>query len=221
MLGAIFNGLTLNQDGIEETTACSHMAAVTFYTATIKDRSCKFTAYPCKSQADFDSGKCMKCSSPQSCNRMGYWSSPSLDRGSLYLDTQNPDLDPLCLQNFGLTLYSHSINKVNTKGKFTISFKTTTQQTSTTEIFDDSQATFKANSIETRLISLVTPITGSIESATISFTRTTSILTGWIYDDKWSFSYIEVESGEGQEKVTLCPVTLVIQSSESVEFKKC
>ena len=152
---------------------------------------------------------------------MGYWSSPSLDRGSLYLNTKSPDAKPSCYQNFGLTLYSSSSNIFYTKGGFRILFKTTTQQTSTTEVFDDSQATFKANSIETRLISLVTPITGSIESATISFTRTTSILTGWIYDDKWSFSYIEVESGEGQEKVTLCPVTLVIQSSESVEFKKC
>lgn len=221
LLGAIFNGLTLNQDGIEETTACSHMAAVTYYTGSIKDNGCKFLAYPCSSQADFDSGKCMKCISSNSCNRMGYWSSPSLDRGSLYLNTQNPDLEPLCLQNFGLTLYSHTINKITTKGKFSISFKTSTQEKSTTELFDDCSTTFKANSIESRLISLVKPIKGSIESATITFTRTTNILSAWIYDDKWSFAYIEVESGENQEKVTLCPTTLSIPSSQSVEFTKC
>ena len=221
LLGAIFNGLTLNQDGIEETTACSHMSAVTYYTGSITDRGCKFVAYPCASQADFDNGKCLTCKSSNSCNKMGYWSSTTADRGSLYLNTQNPDLRPLCLQNFGLTLYSHTINKITTKGKFTISFKTSTQQTSTTELFDDNETTFKADSIVTKLISLVKPISGSIQSATITFTRTTNILTAWIYDDKWSFSYIQVQNGENGESVHLCPETLLIQSTKSVTFTKC
>jgi hypothetical protein len=210
-------------EGIEETTACSHTAAITFFTQSIRDRSCKFTAYPCKSQADFDSGKCVKCLSSQSCNTMGYWSSPSLDRGSLYLNTKSPDAKPSCYQNFGLTLYSSSSNTlgIGTRGWFSITFKTTTQQTSTTETFDSCDNEFKQKNVDTRLISLAKPITGSIESATIRFTRTNNILILWMYADKWSFSPIEVEHGERQEKIKLCPVTTFIQSGQSVEFKRC
>jgi hypothetical protein len=163
----------------------------------------------------------MKCSSPQSCNIMGYWSSPSLDRGSLYLNTKNPDVKPSCYQNFGLTLYSSSSNIFTTKGWFSISFKTTTQQTSTTESFESCDDVFKPKSVDTRLISLAKPITGSIESATIKFTRTNNILIQWMYADKWSFTHIEVEHGERQEKIKFCPVTAFIQSSQSVEFKRC
>ena len=197
------------------------MSAVTYYTRSITDRVCTFTAYPCASKSDFESGKCLKCSSPNSCNKMGYWSSPNKDMGALYLNTLNPTLQPLCLQNFGLTLYSHSINKISTNGKFTISFKTSTQQTSSTELFDDCVTTFQANSIVSKLVSLATPINGSIQSASVSFARTTNFLTAWLYDDKWSFSYIQVQNGETGETVTLCPETLVIQSTKSVEFIKC
>ena len=221
LLGAIFNGLTLNVEGIEDTTACSHISAITYYTESITDTSCKFTAYPCKSEADFKSGKCLKCSSPNGCNRMGYYSSPDSDLGSLYLNTQDPKLSPLCLQNFVINLYSHSLNNIKqARGKFTIAFKTTSQQTSSTEIFDDSATTFKQDSIETRLISLKKNINSSIQSAIISYTKTTNIVSGWLYDAQWSFRYIEVLS-DNQELVRLCPNTLVIDSGKSVEFTKC
>ncbi|MFN9943209.1 MAG: hypothetical protein ACK56I_27445, partial [bacterium] len=99
ILGAIFNGLTLSVQGIEDTTACSHSASFTFYTESIKDKNCKFTAYPCSYLNDFNNGRCLKCSS-KGCNRMGYWSSPTKELGSLYLTTQDPLKSPLCRQNY-------------------------------------------------------------------------------------------------------------------------
>jgi pimeloyl-ACP methyl ester carboxylesterase len=224
ILGAIFNGVTLNVEGIEDTTACSHSAALTYFTESIRDKNCKFTAYPCSSKADFDSGKCLTCSSENGCNRMGYWSTPSRDLGALYLNTQNPLNLPLCLQQYSLTLYSNNLNNIKqTRGKFTISFKTSAQETSSTEIFDDSDATFKQDSVETRLISLTKPIgrTTSIESAIISFTKTTNLMSAWLYDDKWSFKYIKIASGDNQDSIKLCPTTMIIESTNSVEFKKC
>ena len=179
-------------NGIEETAACSHTAAVTFYTESITDKSCKFTAYPCESEANFNAGNCIKCKSANSCNRMGYYSSPNFDRGSLYLNTQDPSISPLCLQNYALTLYSHNLNNIKqARGKFTISFRTASQDTSSVEIFDNSETTFKQNSIETRLITLKKPIvsSSSIISAIVSYTKTTNLVSGWLYDAQWSFKY--------------------------------
>jgi len=223
LLGAIFNIATVNVEGFEETTACSHIAALTFYIESITDKSCDFVAYPCDSEDDFNTGKCIKCSS-KGCNKMGYYSSPNLDLGSLYLNTQDPALSPLCLQNYALTLYSHNLNNIKqARGRFSISFKTDSQETSSTEIFDNSETTFKQDSVETRLISLKKPLTKgrAIQSAIISYTKTTNLVSSWLYDAQWSFKYIEISSGYNQDLVKLCPTNLVIDSGKSVEFKKC
>jgi hypothetical protein len=123
---------------------------------------------------------------------MGYYSSPTYDRGSLYLNTQDPSISPLCLQNYALTLYSHNLNNIKqARGKFTISFRTASQDTSSVEIFDNSETTFKQNSMETRLISLKKPIVSNspIISAIVSYTKTTNLVSGWLYDAQWSFKY--------------------------------
>ena len=237
LLGAIFNGLTLNVEGIEDTTACSHISAITYYTESITDTSCKFTAYPCKSEADFKSGKCLKCSSPNGCNRMGYYSSPDSDLGSLYLNTQNLNNKRLCLQYYIVKLYSNNLNNIKqTRGKFTIYFKTTSQETSSTKTIDDSETTFKQDSIDIRLISLKENLNSTIKSAIISFEKKTNFFSSWIYnskrslnswldffddtnyDDRWSFRLIEIYDGEKQILVELCPKYSIIMSSKSVEF---
>jgi pimeloyl-ACP methyl ester carboxylesterase len=224
LLGAIFNGLTLNLEGIEDTTACSHIATLTYYTESIRDKGCRFTAFPCSSKADFDAGKCLTCKSTNGCNKMGYWSSPTADRGSLYLNTQDPSVLPLCLQHYSLTLFSNNLNNIKqTRGKFTISFKTESQESSSIETFDDSDTTFKQDSVETRLVSLKRPIGRSspIASATVTFTKTSNLLSAWLYDNQWSFRYIQIASGDNQDVIKLCPTTPIIDSSKSVEFKKC
>jgi pancreatic triacylglycerol lipase len=223
LLGAIFGGLTLDVATAEQSLACSHISSITYYTESITDKSCKFTAYPCSSKEDFNAGKCVNCGT-NGCNRMGYYSLPTRDLSTLYLNTQNPLISPLCLQNYRLTLYSHNLNNIKqARGKFTISFTTASQQKSSIETFDDSETTFKQNSVETRLISLRTPLNSasSIQSAIISYTKTSNLVSGWLYDSSWSFIYIELRSGDSQEIVKLCPVTLIIDSTKSVEFKKC
>ncbi len=222
LLGAIFNGLTLSIQGIEDSTACSHSAAFTFYTESIKHKECKFTAYPCSSLNDFNSGKCLKCSA-KGCNTMGYWSSPTKELGSLYLVTQDPLKSPLCKQNYILTLYSSNLNNIKQAlGKFTIFFKTS-KQTSSVETFDDYATVFKQNSVETRLISLNTPIDVSnpIVSAFISYKKTGNILTSWQYDNMWSFKYISILVGDNQQTLNLCPQNLIIDSNQTVEFNPC
>jgi pimeloyl-ACP methyl ester carboxylesterase len=224
ILSAIFFGLTLNVAGIEDSTACSHSAALTFFTESIRDKSCKFTAFPCSSKAEFDAGKCMKCASPNGCNQMGYWSTANRDRGDLYLNTRNPLVVPLCLQHYSLTFYSNNLSGMKqTSGKFTITLKTSTLETSSTETFDDADVTFKPNEVGTRLISLKRPIgrAASVQSAIVSFTKMPNILINWIFDDRWSFRYIQIASGDTQEVVKLCPSETFINSSKSVEFKKC
>jgi hypothetical protein len=224
ILGAIFNGLFLNMAGIEDTTACSHSAAITYFTESIRDKSCKFTAFPCTSKADFDAGKCMRCSSPNGCNQMGYWSTPNRDQGALYLNTRDPLVVPLCLQHYSLTFYSNNLSGMTqTMGKFTIALKTSAQETSSIETFDDSDVTFKPNVVGTRLISLKRPIgrVVSVESATVSFTKMPNILINWVFNDRWSFKYIQIASGDSQEVVTLCPTDVFINSSKSVDFIKC
>ena len=218
------------------------MASIKYFIASITDKSCKFTAYPCNSEDDFNKGECLKCSSPNGCNKMGYYSSQIYDKGSLYLNTQNIDEKRLCLQNYKIKLYSDDLNNMKkTRGKFTISFKSTSKKTSSTEIIDDSDTEFMPNSTETRFISLKNPISSNstIDSAFITFTKNANYFSSWTYnskrsfaswfnffdeanyDDKWSFRLIEILDGEKQLLIKLCPECAIIESSKGVEFKKC
>lgn len=83
-----------------ETTICSHLAAVHFFTDTIRNQ-CPYVGYSCTNFDDFNAGKCsLQCDGDQhQCNRMGYWASPTGGRGNLYLKTQNADQLPFCCKN--------------------------------------------------------------------------------------------------------------------------
>ena len=188
ILSAIWNLVTINPDGLEENLACSHMAAVYFYLDSIKN-PCKYTAYPCKGQDDFNSGKCLKCSGEKGCNRMSYWSDETTERGSLYLSTQSPfDMNTFCLQHYLTTLYSNKIYKlVQTRGKFTVTLETETGILSSTELLDNSATTFRADSVESRLISLMKPLSEEVNALYVTFTKTPNLLSSWMYDNSWSF----------------------------------
>jgi len=126
------SALTLDIDKIEKEVACSHMAAVQFYTDSIES-SCKYTAYPCTSKDDFDNGKCITCKSAEGCNRMGYFTSQTRDKGDLYLNTQSPLSKPYCKQNYRFYLLSTS-SLTQARGKFEIFFQTKDQVTPTSLI---------------------------------------------------------------------------------------
>ena len=223
LLGAIFNLVAMDVQGIEDAVACSHFGAVYFFTDSLKSKTCKYNAFECDSKATFDKGGCIKCSS-KGCNKLGYFSSKNNDLGSLYLNTRSmKNQEAYCQQFFRLNLFSHSLNNmVQTRGKFSIRLRTS-QQTSSTEIMDDSSITFKQDDVNTFLLTLNSPIDTNyqVESVFLSFTKTTNLFSGWLYEDKWSFKYIELYNGESQISAKYCPVQSIINSGTTVEFKKC
>ena len=83
--------------GFMITSLCSHMAAVHFFTDTVRNQ-CPYLGFTCTNFDDFNSGKCsLQCNgADRQCNRMGYWTAPSSGRGDLYLKTQAADAFPYC-----------------------------------------------------------------------------------------------------------------------------
>jgi hypothetical protein len=161
------------------------MAAVLFYIDSLQN-TCKYTAYPCKSKEEFDNGNCLKCSSPNGCNRMGYFSSQSKDLGDLYLNTQSTVSLPYCLQHFRVSLLSTS-SLSQARGKFTIAFHTK-DHTSSTEVLDENETTFKKGSEQVRIISLAEPLEDlELTSIFITYNKATHLLSSWLYESKWAF----------------------------------
>lgn len=220
LLGAVFNLVQLDYFGIEDTLGCSHFSAVFFFTDSIESPN-DFTAYPCKSEADFKAGKCLTCI--KGCNKMGYWSSASKDLGPLYLDTKSPTLlNNLVKQNYKLTLYSESRDQLQARGIFKMYFKTL-QVTSPDIIIEDDTVTFKRDSPpEVRLLSLNKPVNdGPVLKMFVSYQRKTSLLSWWLFDTEWTFSKIEVFDGDKQINVKLCPFGKVANSLSTVEYRTC
>jgi len=222
LLGAIFNMAILSVEGVEDTLACSHSAAYHYFLDSIESDKCKYNAYQCNKKEDFDNGLCIKCTA-KGCNRMGYWASPSKDGDLLYLSTESPSKTNYCNQHFLVKLVSNKINNlVQARGKFTVTFKTSKEQ-SVPLLFDDSNITFKQDSVETRLLSLEKPIdnTVSVDSVFVSYTKTSNFVSCWLYSTEWSFRYIEIFNGETQTTLRYCPLVTIISSGQSVEFRKC
>lgn len=221
LLNGIFNIVALDIDGVEDSVACSHMAAVHFFIDSINAK-CRYTGFQCNSKDEFDKGNCMKCSN-KGCNRMGYWSSPSNDLGTLYLNTQpTPNRNDFCKQNYKTSLVSNSkdVTGVQARGKFTIFFETSTEM-STVEVIDDSTATFKPESTEIRLVSLNKPLSNPIENLYVYYKKTSNFVSSWLYEDKWSFRYIQVLSGDSQNETKFCPTSTLIYTDQTVKFRKC
>ena len=221
VLNTLFSLANLCVECIEDVAWCSHNSVVHYYIDSIENK-CQYTAYPCGSKADFDKGLCLKCSD-RGCNRMGYWSSQSKDTGMLFLNTQSPTRLPYCKQNYRVDLYSHNISggAVQTRGKFTLYFLTQNHMSSI-EVLDNSETTFKQDSVESRFISLNEPIyDGDILSLFVSFDKSPNLLSGWLYWNEWSFKHVEIFSGDNQRLLRFCPYKQIIQSGQTVQYKKC
>lgn len=109
---------------------------------------------------------------------------------------------------------------MQTRGEFKFYFITKKHQSSV-EVFDNSQTTFKKDSVETRFISLSKPLEEEVTDIFVSFTKTSNLASSWLYWDKWSFKYIEVFSGDTQKQEKFCPYTSIIESGHTVRFSKC
>jgi hypothetical protein len=85
------------------------------------------------------------------------------------------------------------------KGKFTIFFQTK-HFISSTELVDDNTVVFKRDSQENFLISLSKRIDlldedDEITNVFVSFTKSSSLVTSWLYDSRWSFKSIRLFDG--------------------------
>ncbi len=212
--------ITVDLNSIEENFSCSHTAAFYYYIDSIR-AACKFLAYPCKSANDFNNGKCLKCGE-RGCNRMGYWSSPKKDLGTLYLATQSPESYSYCKQSFAVTLESNKVENLSrTTGKFTVYFETKSGPVSSTELLDDCGVTFTPDSVVSKVVSFDEPIKEEITSLYITYTKTGNFLTSWMYDSQWSFRYVTVLNGEDQTTQRFCPQENIIETTKTVKFSQC
>jgi pimeloyl-ACP methyl ester carboxylesterase len=201
---------------------CSHCASYDIYLDSIESYKCQYTAYPCESKENFDSGMCLQCSQ-KGCNRMGYWASPRKELGKLFVNTQSLTKNSYCEQFFKVTMKSSdSFSIRQARGRFTIYFKTS-NETSGSKLFGDSEVAFDVGMSKTRMITLDEPIDTKypIESVFVTYKRVENIFLGLFYTDQWSFEYVEVLNGETQQKIRYCPTTGFIISGQTVEFKKC
>ena len=220
VFNAIFNAVTLNAGSIPEDSGCSHFSAHRFYTDSIENQNCSYLAFSCKSKEDFDQGKCLKCSD-KGCNKMGYWASPSKETGSLYLNTQGAVNYPYCKFNYQIQLYSNNLSSMKqTCGKLTVVLKNS-QSESNTQTIEDSFYTFNKDFISSHLVSLNSAMAGNIESISLYFKKRTNPITSWLYDNEWSFKYLDVFDAYKQKKFRFCPVNETIKNEETVEFLPC
>jgi hypothetical protein len=186
---------------------------------SIEQQECKYQAYQCNSQNDFEVGKCMSCSA-KGCNRMGHWASPSKDIGSLYFTTQDADKYPYCYMHYKIRAISNNLSgQSQTKGTVTVSF-TGSKGVSRNYVIEDDDSVFSANSAIQGIGELAGDI-GTILSAKVSFKRTSCLLTCFLYDDKWSFKTLELTNGQTQQTVKLCPSQNYINSGSSIVFNLC
>ncbi len=216
----IYNLAFLDYDQFEQVSGCSHLIAVHVFTDSILNKACKYASYPCANQDDFNAGKCLKCGS-SGCNQMGYWATPKRDVGSLYLKTQDADQYPYCQHHYLITLNSNSLPKqAQTCGKFTIELEGELGKSSVIQI-ENGDKTLKAGSSDAYLVEVSNHLGGSIKKAWIKFTKTTTLLSSWLYDNQWSFKSIVVTSGDDQIYTRLCSSTEYISNDNTVEFTPC
>ncbi|CAF1000935.1 unnamed protein product [Brachionus calyciflorus] len=221
LLSGIFNIAILDYEGMEESLGCSHMAAVNFFIDSILNK-CKYTAFKCKSLEDFENAKCLSCSD-KGCNRMGYWSEKDKDSGSLFLKTQSLQKETFCQEHYLIRLESNSksiTGLVQARGKFTIYFESDSERSSI-EILDDSQTTFKQESIEDKIISLNKTFSSRIDSIYLNYSKTTNLLSSWLYENSWSFKSIEILNGDNQIITKYCPQDLFITDKKTTKFFRC
>ena len=221
LLNAIFtfaSSFQINNYG--DGTVCNHMAALSYFTDSIESTDCKYIGTPCNSLTDYNNGNCLSCGY-RGCNRMGYGSTINYDNGLIYLATQNGQKSPFCQHQLSVTLTSNTLAGQNqARGSFKMSLTGETGTSSQIEL-DNADVTFKPGSIENRLVALTKYVGENISKVTVSYTKTSNILTSLLYQDQWSFRQIEIFYADSQKNLRFCPTANYIQSGSSVAFNRC
>ncbi|CAF1347936.1 unnamed protein product [Rotaria sordida] len=201
-----------------ETSLCSHLAAVYFFTDSIRNQ-CPYIGYSCSNYDDFNSGKCsLQCDgNKHQCNRMGYWTSSTDGKDSLYLKTQDANAFPYCIYHYQITLESGA-EYPQTRGKVSVTLIGTLQ--TVTVVFDNDDTTFKRDSVQTRLIPLKINI-GEVIEIDINFQKTTNWISSSWYSPIWTFIKATVLNGDQQQSRVFCPNESVIKSGSTVRFASC
>ncbi|CAF3344505.1 unnamed protein product [Rotaria sp. Silwood1] len=208
----------MDVQGFIETSLCSHLVAVYFFTDSVR-KQCPYIGYSCSNYDDFNSGKCsLKCDgNGHKCNRMGYWASPADGQGEFYLKTQDADAFPYCIYHYQITLESGS-DYSQTRGKVSVTLIGTLR--TVTVVFDNDETTFKRDSVQTRLIPLTIDI-GEVTAVDIDFTKTTNWISSAWYSSSWKFTRATVLNGDQQKSRVFCPNESVMQSGSTVRFASC
>ncbi|CAF3450558.1 unnamed protein product [Rotaria sp. Silwood1] len=209
---------TMNVEGFLVTSVCSHLAAVYFFTDSIRNE-CPYVGYSCSNFDDFNSGKCsLQCDGKtHQCNRMGYWTSPTGGKGDLYLKTQDANAFPYCINHYQITLQSGS-DYSQTRGKVTITLIGSVNTVTVT--FDDDQTTFKRGSVENRFIPLTVDI-GEVRNIDLDFKKTNNIISSSWYSNSWTFTKATILNGDTQNSRSFCPTQSIITSGSKLRFTPC
>jgi hypothetical protein len=152
---------------------------------------------------------------------MGFYASSRSDNGSLYLNTQDAKTFPYCQHHFAVNLISNTLAGQNqARGLFKITL-IGDRTTSLPLELDNSDVTFKAGSVEKRLIASTKYVGENVNQVTVSYTKTSNLISSLLYQDQWSFRQIELLYGDNQKTSRFCPSSNYIQSGSSVIFNKC
>ena len=195
---------------------CSHSAAAKIFTDSIHNKN-KYTSYPCENWQEFLNGNCLQCDSAKGCNRMGFWSSPINQQGTLYLNTRSLKENSFYKQNLLITLISAQMSK-QAKGTFKIFFKGN-GFTSPPVVLDNSNKLFKADSKEKIFLSLDDAFSmEEINSVSVSYERNFNWLAN---QSKWTFKCIEIFSGDSQKTFKFCPQEEFFHTGNYNDYTKC
>ncbi len=220
-MNAVFTFATSFQiNNYGDGTVCNHMAAVAYFTDSIENTDCKYVGTPCNSLTDYNNGNCLSCGY-RGCNRMGYGSTINNDNGLIYLTTQNGQKSPYCQHQLSVNLISNTLAGQNqARGLFKMTL-TGEKGTSPQIELDNNDVTFKAGSIENRLVASTKYVGENINQVTVSYTKTSNLISSFLYQDQWSFRQIELFHADNQKTSRFCPSVNYIQSGSSVAFIKC
>jgi pancreatic triacylglycerol lipase len=206
-------------DDVEHLLACNHLAACFFFTDSILNNYCKYTAFPCTNLNRFNDGNCMRCLSRGSCNHMGFHSSPLNDLDDLFLTTRSADSLPYCHFPFRITLTSTNFtSNQSTIGKFSVILKGSSNTTKRF-IIDDNKTVFKEGLVIKRLINSPYNL-GKIKSILLNFNR--PIFGSKIDTDKWRIENISLLDGNSQNEIYFCTNSNdFILPGKSIEYFPC
>lgn len=218
LINGIFalGSVTSADDGL----GCNSLSSVKFFTDSILNKDCKYVAYNCKDIQDFNDGKCLKCSEA-GCNHMGYWASKTNELGFLFLNTQAVDKYPYCHFHYLVTLNSkNTAAQTQTRGQINLSLEGSTDNSSTI-LFDDGSFTMRPGSVESRLVTSNKNLGRDIVGVSLQFTKTTRLLSSWLYQNEWSFDSLFINDGYQYLNTKFCAENDRVKSGESMRFARC